>query len=260
MKNILLFILLGCTVSATAQFKGFKLIGVGLTSGVDQDMIRNMDLGYFDGISSIDFSAIIDDVQSSDYYSASSMICENPHYRLDLAFAPTGANHTELRLSASLITNRVDMISYHGGDHYLNFMSYTNEVSVGATYLKHATLLKTLRVYGGLGTNVGYGFGHDLWIDGDINMNADNTGILNTGTDAPVVTDPLDGFTHHYEEGPNSISQRLFLQGGLALRLFDRVELGLNYRYGVGYRYHVGASPVGTNLHSAGFTIMYKTR
>lgn len=260
MKNFLLFVCLCFAMSVSAQFKGLKLIGAGLTTGVDQDMIRGLDLRYFDDISSADYSAVIDDMQSSGNFYASSMICENPHYRLDLAFAPTGANHTELRLSASLITNRVDMISYFGNDHYLNFASYSDEINVGATYLKHATLLKTFRVYGGAGTNVGMGFNHSLWADGDITVNADNTGILNTGTDAPASTDPYDGYTYHYEDGPNSVSQRLFLHGGLAVRFFDRVELGLNYRYGMGYRWHSGARPVGTNLHSGGLTLMYKTR
>lgn len=261
MKYHLIFVIVLCSITGLyAQLGSLKVIGGGLNTGVELDMVRNLDASYFDDMSSSDYSVILND-RNAGMLSASSMICENMHYRAELILAPLTAMHSEIRLSASYVPGRIDMISYWDEDHYFNISSYQDEVSVGVSYLKHATLFGVLRAYGGLGTNVGYIFNHDLYAYGAGDLSADDMGILNTGSDAPrpLVT-AFDEFGYHSERGPNGITQRVFLKASLAIRVADRVELALNGNYGVGYRLHGGGSSAMTNLHGFGLSLYYKTR
>ena len=67
--------------------------------------------------------------------------------------------------------------------------------------------------------------------------------------------DPAN-YTYSYEsyDQRDGISQRLFAHAGAGIRFFKRVELGFEYRYGIGYRAIFGAPVAMTNLHSEALT------
>ena len=241
--------------SANGQLR-LKIKGGSITRGIEQDMVFGLNADYFEQLSSRSFANQMSEAGVQDVYYHSG-ICENMHYTANLLLAPTTGSNTEVRLSMSYIPNRVDMLSYYNNDNYVNVSSYNDELSVGVSYLKHVTLGKTLRFYGGLGTNIGLIYNHRLYLDGDLTMNTDDVGILNTGSDAIPEFDQNDGFVFESESGPTGISQRIFLQGGMAIRIANRVELGVNMNYGFGYRHFNGGLTRGTNLIGGGLSLGY---
>jgi len=241
----------------TAQGQlGLKIKGGSLYRGVEQDMVFGLNSNYFNDLSSHDFSDQMFRAGVDEAYFHSG-ICENMHYRAELLLAPKTSTNTEIRLSMSYIPNRVDMLSYYNDEHYLNMSSYNDEVSVGLSYMKYVNLGKAFRLYGGIGTNIGLIHNHRLYLDGDLTMSTADVGILNTGSDAIPVFDENDGYVFSYEDGPSGISQRVFLKAGVALRIANRVELGLNANYGVGYRYFQNSTIRGTNLVGLGLSLGY---
>lgn len=168
--------------SAQGQF-GLKIKGGSITRGIEQDMVFGLNADYFEQLSSRQFSDQMYEAGVEDIYFHSG-ICENMHYRADLLLAPITGNNTEIRLSMSYIPNRVDMLSYYNNKNYINVSSYNDELSIGLSYMKYVTLGKTLRFYGGIGTNLGLIYNHRLFLEGDLEMNTNDVGILNTGSDA----------------------------------------------------------------------------
>jgi len=257
LKNYVLLAVLSLSFLHSAQGQlGLKIKGGSLTRGVEQDMVFGLNADYFDQLSSRQFSTQMLNAGAEDTYFHSG-ICENMHYTANLLLAPVTGGNTEVRLSMSYIPNRVDMLSYYNDEHYVNVSSYNDELSVGLSYLKYVNLGKAFRLYGGVGTNLGLIYNHRLYLDGDFDMSTEDVGILNTGSDAIPEFDQNDGYVYEQESGPNGISQRIFLQGGAALRIANRVELGLNVNYGIGYRYFQNNLIRGTNLIGAGLSIGY---
>jgi hypothetical protein len=193
-----------------------------------------------------------------------SMICENPHFRLDVALLPPFMRNAEMRLALVGIFNRVDEVSYRKGDSFtgdyktLSVSSTNSELAMEMSLLKKAQLGQSLALYGGLGTNAGYVF------DGYVSVDQSAYYAPRDALGNPMASDDpgyYDASTYAYEwdyyKHRDGVSQRLFAHAGAGLRFFKRVEAGFEYRYGIGYRAIMSAPVVMTNLHSGAVTLRW---
>ena len=266
MKNLLLTaaLLVATTLCLSAQSTkllfGMPVKSVGISMGVDEDRLSGIGADYFLSQSrDADMRALADDFEfaEKDVYS---MICENPYFRIDVALAPRFTNNAELRLGVLGIFNRTDWVSYRNSyeygsanTDYINFSTYGNELALEGTFLK-STGKKIFNLYGGVGTNIGYTFGNNAFVNGSKTITADDMQYsLRSAGGALEYMENNDAeyqSFHEYVQLRNGISQRVFVMGGMGITLFQKFELALEGRYGRGYRLVKGTGAHGTELYS----------
>jgi hypothetical protein len=83
---------------------------------------------------------------------------------------------------------------------------------------------KALNFHAGLGTNLGYSHKGKVHVKGLL--------LDDSGSDSPASGQEFD-LTYNQRE---SINQRLFLQAGMSVKFLRRMEFGLEFRKGLGYR------------------------
>ena len=234
----------------------WKIKRVSISAGSDLDMLHGMDYQYFlDGVRgplNNDYSGLPLEEQY-----VSGMTCENPHLRISLHILPPGMKNTELQVSLLGIAGRIDAITYATPDTDWSNPEYqsatfdvtTNEIALEASLLKRLPVGKGLNFYAGGGTNLGATFGNSLSIWGqNLSLNNDQLGFREgTEDEFPEVR----YINEHYDYN-SGISQRLFAQAGFGFIILKRLELGMDFRYGIGYRKIANSALKSTNLHSVG--------
>lgn len=268
MKNtlLLLFCLL-YTFSLFAQdlvlFNKWKVRSFSIAFGSDQDRIKNLDYTYMLSTAKALHASPYKDLTFTKQ-NLYSMACENPNIRLSVSLDVPGTRNTELDLTLYGIYDRYDYVSYHtDATHYpilnedyeyLSFNSMQSELGLEST-IKKRVQLGFFNLYGGLGTNMGYSFSGQMTINGDFKQTA-NQNSSRTPNDIATGTYYKD---YHYDElkTRDGFQQRIFGQIGLGWILFKRLELGVDYRYGYGYRAVFNAPTKTVNLQSAGLSIKW---
>lgn len=274
MKKInLLFLLVLCGLTASAQADLFttpykwQVKKWGLSFGNDMDMLGSVEHGYLlstiRGNTNMDYSNLQFEEQNVE-----SMTCENPHVRLTLSLPVPKMRNAELNVSAILVANKIDAVSYYDynrttGSQWLRFSSITNEAGVEAVFLKRGTLLGSfLNLYGGIGSNIGASFGGEVRIEGyDIQTNNDNQ-VMNFSDYDGIPANNVVNYDYIYEthQSKTSFHQRAFGQLGFGLLFAKRVELGFEYRLGYGFRAISGATTKGTEYHSAAINLAWRMK
>lgn len=270
-KYLLIFAALLFTASVFAQAQtstaSWKLKRIGVFLGQDQDMLSTMNHGYF--LSSLrnepgfDFSNI-NATEAHTY----SMLCENPHLRLNMVFQ--NQKHPNLELGASVvgIFDRIDEIHYATpntawGDpdrQQLRFTQYGNEIALEST-LGYRLQAGPFALTGIVGANGGYHFGNYLDIQGQNITICDNTIGFRDNSDG-VASEPCETIEHLYESGTqrNGFSVRAFAELNASFVILRRVEIGGMFRRGLGVRTINGGKATGTNLHSGGLYMRWTLR
>lgn len=249
------------SVANSPTLFGMNVKSVGLSFGVDEDRLGALDGRYLASkAKGVDALAQLDNGQLEKEY-AYSMICENPQMRLDVALQPRFMPNADWRFAVVGIFNRIDAISYRNREatnqyQYLNISEYSNEIALESSMLWRAkTKGSFLRLYGGGGTNIGASFGSSLYIDGTVSTPVtDLSGQLGGRSDAINVYRSTGSDTEHISidvwDAREALSHRLFAQAGIGFNFFRRLEIGLEGRWGYGYRLVGGAPPQWTNLRS----------
>jgi len=246
-----------CSSSFAQNFLGMKIKKYGLASTVDQDRVNGLDATYFMGLAKTN---VRDDLAGKELpkESITSMTCENPAFRFDITVLPFKASpNIHLNLGTSLMLNRIDATGYsfrngNYGDNqyeYIDFDSYSNEAALEATMLFSKKLL-FVNLYGGAGTNLGYTFLGHMYIEGSY-LNNDTESTL--GSDGASLTNRDYTYFSERHDMKNSLHQRAYLHAGVSITFFKRLELGVEGRRGIGYRYNTGNPMKFTNLISGGF-------
>lgn len=235
---------------------GFKLKKIGGSFGQDQDMLGDMSANYFistaqEGELERDYSQL-----NLDPSYVSSMICENPHLRLNLTWEHEQLSNLEFGTNLVLITGRIDEMSFRTPDYenHLRISQYSNEIVFEPTLgwrLGHGAFNLT----GIIGGNLGYHWG-DMSLYGDVTDCGD--GIkLRSGDD-------LNGCEsiRVYENAAIStgISTRLFAEAKASFQIARRLEMGLHIRRGAGLRLAGGTRTQTTTLHSGGVSMAWVLR
>ncbi|MEL6865877.1 MAG: hypothetical protein AAFP19_15735 [Bacteroidota bacterium] len=257
--NALLILSLLFLSTAFAQqsfIGGWQLGKIGISFGGDQDMIRDLNHSYL--LSTID-GPTVHDYSNLNFEEGdlSSMVCDNTHTRLTMAFTPPSVRNTEIRMSIVHIGDRVDAVSFNGYDdegaqRNLHFNLYSSEIAFEAVALKRASVGRRLHFYGGMGTNTGYSYDNELEVYGDnLTMMPDGNLQFRVAGDTPMNdVGNIDSYAQSYQAS-NAIHQRLFLQAGIGVSLFKALELNFDIRKGIGYRMHKGADCQATRMNSS---------
>ena len=254
-KSILLLFVISCITTVDAQ-TGLKIKKLNFSYGAEEDMINDMSYHYFvDQIPlNTNFPLRNKTFNDSDFYSG---ICENPHLSLGLTLVHGKLENLEWRNTISKMENRFDQVSYYeddqnGSGDYVTFSGSHNEYALESTILYRIDVFSFLKLYGGVGTNVGLTTNNTICYNAYYNI--PESEIKGLGSDG--------GTAEEYEyingcfETPNQLTQRVFYEVGAGIRFFKRVELGLNHRRGIGYRAGNGAN-AGTSLHSTNLSLAY---
>ncbi len=228
----------------------------GISLGQDWDMLPGLSAETIakktNGRLSQDLESFFDLSNSSQYSSA----CDNPNVRLSLVFEPSRWKNVELHTSGVFIFNRMDAVYLYDNDNYgysdLNIILYGNEIGAEAVLLRKVPLFgffnqKSWNLYGGIGSNVGYQFGNYVSIRG--HNSRLEPGRQGNFRDATHISD--------YTDVTNGVSTRVFAQAGLGITYFNRIELGLEARYGAGLRHNFSTNTDFTNLHSIAVNMKY---
>ena len=255
MLGALLFTLNGTHAQLT-EAPLFKIKKFGIHLGQDQDRIMGMD--HLSLIKSVNRPLAMElediDFDSQDAYS---MICENPHIRLDLSVVPRFAPRSEMRFALVGMFNRIDAVYYQkyepdGMHRTLDYESRSNEIALETSLLRKFKLGNAVTFYLGGGTNLGYSFGNEVSVSGyNVRLREADT------PDDPVYYNDYDYF-YESHTAANAIHQRLFAEAGIGVTIAKRIELNLEYRYGLGYKWAPTVSQISaTNFRSGGVAIRY---
>lgn len=257
MKNIFFCALCLLSFSAIQAQTNWLIKSIDVSLGVDEDRVSGLSNDYFtDMIRSDDVAYIGPNFDSQNAYS---MICENPYVRIMATIAPLGSKSTEIRVGLNGIFNRLDGVSYYSDEGFANFSTIGDEIAIESAFIK-TTGIWGLRFYGGVGTNTGFAFNNRYYGWGSENIIVDNVSLR--AADNQSIDEVMQISDPYYNEVElrNGMSQRLFLQGGVGFRFFKRVEVGLEGRYGYGYRWIAGAGKKAIRLQSVAFNARYYLR
>lgn len=243
-------------------FPGWYVKHIGASFGQDQDMLHDLNAGYI--LNTADGAALKFSDTNFNSSDLTSMTCENPHVRLEMALLPPFMKNAELRVGLVGIFNRIDAVNYYSqgeGQSFenLHIESLSNELALETSLLKYGKLGKSVTVYGGVGTNVGYMFDGSVFINTHGYNDPNDDGSDVGGQDEPFPFFESENYYYESEEYRmrNGISQRLFGHVGIGVRFLKRIELGWMAKYGVGYRVVFGADVQGSTLRSSALTLKW---
>ena len=247
-----------------------KIKKFGIATTNDQDRVNGLDAEYFSNLSKSELRSDISELDFSEK-SIMSMTCENPAVRFDITVLPFRAKpNLQLNLGTSIMFNRVESTEYGWGSNNfdafnntngsdfsrMSFSSYSHEAALEGSLLYHAKLA-FLHFYGGAGTNLGYTFAGNMYVDGSYN---NDESFEATGVDGGSLENNDIVEFREYHEMKNSLHQRVFLHGGVSVIFLKRLELGVEMRRGVGYRYNTGNPFKFTNLVSGGLSLRWNLK
>lgn len=241
----------------------WKVKKIGVSLGVDQDMIKNIDYHYMikttHNRNLHRFQNL--EINEEDYYAG---VCENPQFRIMVALEVPGLKNTELNVGIQGVFGRYDGVYYNNYDHngdpkpdgyeYLSVTSMTSELGFESSITKRVSL-GFLNLYGGAGTNLGYSFGGYMNVSGHQNISTVekdlNRSITDIATQTTYETSSYDEVFNSGMEVKDAFHQRVFAQLGIGVLIRKRLEIGVDYRRGIGYRAVFDAPTKTTQLHSA---------
>lgn len=250
----------------------WKIKSFGISLGYDQDMLTGMDYTYFLSTIQEETRFKYSNLNLNREY-VGSMICENPHLRLNLSLLPPGLKNTELNLALVGIAGRIDYVEYVSPNEanledpefqYLSFDLTSDEIDLEASFLKRIPIGRAFNLYGGLGTNLGFTTRNHLYVNGQ-NILIEEDKVMGF-SDIPELRDDSEetsfepSYFSEYYHSKTAFSQRLFAQIGFSFAIVNRFEFGLEYRRGIGYRHVGGASTNTTHLQSVGLSTRWILR
>ncbi len=220
----------------------------GIAAGGDIDMPHRLDHQYL-----LRTGRDVDFDHSDLPFSKGEMTrmnCDNGTFRIGLSFSPLRSPGTEVQVSLLDISGRIDMVHYELGTkgaadyQWLEVNAENKETAVEVVYLKRDQATKVLSFHAGLGTNIGYSHSGKVHVKGFL--------LDDAVADNPATGQEFD-LTYNQWEG---INQRLFLQAGMGIRFLKKMEFGLEFRKGLGYRASFGGPTHFTILkRSLGFSL-----
>jgi len=254
MKRILPLLLLASTIAgnsfaqAVATAPKWEMARFGIAAGGDIDMPLGLDKEYLLGTAKgVDFDNTNLPFSKGDL---TRMNCDNGTFRIGASFLPIRSPKSELQVSLLSIAGRIDMVHYELGEkgrsnyQSLEVNAENKETALEVVYLARQQTGKSWNWYGGFGTNIGISHAGKVKVKGRI-------------ADDVVSDDPSLGeeFNLTYTQR-ESLNQRLFLQAGIGLRFLRKLEFGLEFRKGLGYRASFGGPTRLTYLkRSLGFSL-----
>jgi len=143
---------------------------------------------------------------------------------------------------------------------YMNITGTHSEYTVESALVYRLPVLSFFNLYGGIGTNLGMTSSNQTCVFSSLDLTATdisyrNIEEVNEGVPAGLYGSG-DGYDECFETG-TQFNQRVFLQIGTGIKFFQRIEVGLDIKYGYGYRTDIGQTIDGTHIVATNFNIRY---
>lgn len=263
MKKILLVLMSLVSISLMGQEavvkSGFSIKKISVYAGEDLDMVYGLDYKYFTEQISNDVNFPLQGVEFAES-DLTSGVCENPSLGFEITLAHSKFKNVEWRNSVNYMKNRIDAIQYSNNDYWdadyrhVSFTNFHNEIAIESSLI-YDKKIGPLHLYAGAGTNMGITTNNRMSLSGDIIRNSQDM----PNGDALVFPPSQTGESFEglgFDTAP-VFTQRLFMQGGLGLVILKRVELGAEFRRGIGYR-TLGSTVRGTHLTGFQLRVGYR--
>ena len=256
-----IFMIAGQLTAQDVQSSGFKIKSVDFSIGSDSDMVMDMNTSYFLGqlassqqesLANLDFG----------HLSTFSGTCENPSMSLGITLVHHKAELFEWRNLIAYKPNRIDAIYLSSDEDYLNISSNHTEIAAESAILMNIPNVPIFNIYVGAGTNLGVTSSNTTCVNTSLDFNSENNSFRSDQLSNQVPAGQFgsgDGYHECFNTG-GQINQRLFLQIGFGAEIWNRIEVGMDIKYGIGYRADIGNSVRGTNLNSTNMILRYKLR
>ncbi|MEM0994931.1 MAG: hypothetical protein AAGI49_18005 [Bacteroidota bacterium] len=261
---ILVLALFGSTLAAQDLKLGkFPIKTFYANFGWDEDLLSNMSSDYFQDMARTPNARL--EAMNIHNVEVYSMICENPNIEIGVTLELP--RNLELSLGAAAMFNRVDGITYdwrsvqNWDANYMNYSSYADEYALDVALNKRIAVAlwrnklgnAPINLYIGAGTNAGFITNNRMYAYGSssytvVDFSYDNSDQL---VENVIGNESYDHFNDEVELR-NGFTQRIYGQGAVGITFLRRLELGLEGKYGYGYRVIGGAGAKTTNLRSIG--------
>lgn len=220
----------------------FKIKKLDFSLGYESDYITNMDYRFFVEQMPDVQQARLDEL-NFEVSEVESGICENPSINVGITLQPEKYPFLEWRSALAVKPNRVDAMTYYNNSHYEgNYMNISGthaEFAVESAMIVKLPVLSFFNLYMGAGTNIGVTTSNQTCVFTSLDLTAEdisfrNINEINEGVPAGRFGSG-DGYSECFDTG-SQLNQRVFGQLGAGLIFFDRVEVGFDIKYGIGYR------------------------
>ena len=240
----------------------WKIKKFNVSFGFDTDMIKNLEYEYMlktgVGVDESKYAGL--DFAPEDMYGG---VCENPNIRLGVTMGVPGLRNVDLNLGAMAVFNRYDGVYYNTTNsfedylnsdyNYLSITSMNDEIALEASIDKSVNFLRFFNLYGGLGTNIGYSYRGELQINGNIDERSVDPNLARENSDI-VMGNTFHDYEYETFDLKDGLHQRVFGHLGVSGVILKRLEIGLDYRHGVGYRKVFDGPTKTTRLNSIGLS------
>ena len=270
MKSLLLlctcFALMSSIVAQSevvAEPAGFKIKSIDFSFGSDSDFILGMDANYFTSQLATGQQARLEEFSFSTT-DVISGVCENPSLNMGLTLTHPKLANLEWRNLFSYKPNRIDAVtlinnSEFAGD-YVSIAARQTELVLESALLVALPAFDVFNVYVGVGSNIGFSVANSTCVTTNLDLATDDISFSSVSAleEQMAAGEPVfqDGYHDCFSTG-TQLNQRIFFQLGVGALLTDRVEVGMDTKYGLGYRADFGNSLTATNIVSTNMYVRY---
>lgn len=236
----------------------FTIKKVDLLVGIDSDRIKNYDPNIITNQLKDEPNFHIDQANFTDL----DMVSRNnsiPHLRFGLTLEIPKYQKLEWRNSINWIPNRIFQIKYitHDLEEFVetfgttlgyeftgfNLGQFQSEIGLESAILRKFVDKKTIKIYGGFGSNAG------LTYNNHVRALGSNIGEISEVTlkneeefNAYLENDSFYYYSNDDIKLKSQFNHRLFAQVGASAVIKEKVEIGLDLRRGIGYSLTKGES------------------
>ena len=253
--------------------KKFKLKKIDFAAGNERGIINHLLPEYFVNQYANDVEFPFKQINSSNTEYTSDNF-KNHFYKVGLTVIPQKNKNLEWRNGISFQHRKKYQINHYNDDlANLHLRQIHDEIAIESTLLYSYNKVDGIRLYGGGGSNIGINSIKHLTFFGD-NMdlingveydieNIDNFRSVFISSEGHHISsfDPNYKLnTVNYSNNsinPKQFFQSFFLQTGISIIAFNRVELGIELKGGFGYTPTKGSSTQTTKYIKSGFTLRY---
>lgn len=257
------FFLSPLTAQSNLKIGKFKIKKFDFSLGYEADYINDMDYRFFAEQMPDVQQARLDEL-NFEVSEVESGICENPSINIGITLEPENFEFLEWRNALAVKPNRVDAMTYFNNSGYegtyLNISGTHAEFAFESALVMKLPVLPFFNLYIGAGTNIGVTTSNETCVFTSLDLTAEdisyrNINEVNEGVPAGRYGSG-DGYGACFDTG-SQLNQRIFGQLGTGIIFFDRVEVGLDMKYGFGYRAVPGRTIDRTHIVATNLNLRY---
>ena len=278
-NNSFVLLLTGvCFFFSTALFAqaswgigSFKVTKFDFSVGQESDQVNGLDYNYFvDKVVSRTTHCPVADMPDPDeqeaqlntlnFANSTAVASNSSNLSINVGMTMQSEKFPFLEWRNSIaVKPRTEEVTYLNNSayrgNYLNIESTHTELAVESALLFKLQATRFLNLYVGAGTNLGLTHFDETCVTTS-ELSAGDTFSFRSDNTSLVALENADSFSECYVTDP-LIIQRAFAQAGLGVVISERVELGMDVKYGAGFRTDLMTPLNSTTLVATNFNVSY---